>query len=631
VKQRALWEPASSDNLAISELKKFAKVSDFQSLHKWSIENKETFWRYVFEDSGVVGTLGDKGIVDRGFLDSKFFPDAKLNIVDTLLKGDDQQIVITEISESGTKKQYTRGQVRLIANQVAFGLQQLGLKEGDVVSAIVANVAETAFFALGALKIGAIFSSTSADFGTATVLDRFEQIRPKVLLVTTNYQYNGKEISCLEKISEIVSQLPSLEKVIAIGSASSPYLNFTDWIATCNPKSEISVSGGFDRPGFILFSSGTTGKPKCIVHSAAGVLLKALSEQRYHLDIKGKDEAFYFTTCGWMMWNWLFMALGTGAGIVLFDGNPMHPNPNRLFDIAQENELTFLGVSAKYIDSIRKLELLPKDTHDLSRVRTIASTGSPLNPDGFDFIYENVSSKVHLASISGGTDICGCFMIGSPDLPVYSGQIQVPALGLDVQVFTDEGTIAEVGVKGELVCRNTFPSVPLYFWNDSGNAKFKSAYFERFADVWTHGDFVEKTPEGGYIVQGRSDATLNASGVRIGTAEIYRITEEFAEVTESLAIAQKWDGDTRVVLFVKLAEGKLLTEDLIAQIKLALRQKASPRHVPALIVQAPEFPRTKSNKLVELAVANAVNKVANNNLGALANPESLTWFSDLNL
>ena len=631
MKHRALWEPASSDNLAINELKKFAKVSDFQSLHKWSIENKESFWRYVFEDSGMVGTLGDRGIVDHGFLDSKFFPEAKLNIVDTLLKGDDEQIVITEISESGAKKQYTRGQVRLIANQVAFGLQQLGLKEGDVVSAIVANVAETAFFALGALKIGAIFSSTSADFGTATVLDRFEQIRPKVLLVTTNYQYNGKEISCLEKIAEIVSQLPSLEKVIAIGSASSPYLNFTDWVATCNPKSDISVSGGFDRPGFILFSSGTTGKPKCIVHSAAGVLLKALSEQRYHLDIKGKDEVFYFTTCGWMMWNWLLLVLGTGAGIVLFDGNPMHPNPNRLFDIAQENELTFLGVSAKYIDSIRKLELLPKETHDLTRVRTIASTGSPLNPDGFDFIYENVSSKVHLASISGGTDICGCFMIGSPDLPVYSGQIQVPALGLDVQVFTDEGTIAEVGVKGELVCRNTFPSVPLYFWNDSGNAKFKSAYFERFANVWTHGDFVEKTPESGYIVQGRSDATLNASGVRIGTAEIYRITEEFAEVTESLAIAQKWDGDTRVVLFVKLAEGKLLTENLIAQIKSALRQKASPRHVPALIVQAPEFPRTKSNKLVELAVANAVNKVANNNLGALANPESLTWFSDLNL
>jgi acetoacetyl-CoA synthetase len=631
MEQHALWEPASSENLAINELQRFAKVSDFQSLHNWSIENKESFWRYVFEDSGVVGTLGDEGITDRGFLDSKFFPAAKLNIVDTLLKGGDEQIVITEISESGFKAQYTREQVRRIANQVAFGLQQLGLKEGDVVSAIVTNVAETVFFALGALKIGAIFSSTSADFGTATVLDRFEQIQPKVLLVTTNYQYNGKEIGCLEKIAEIVAQLPTLEKVIAIGTASSPYLSFSDWIATCNPKSDISVSGGFDRPGFILFSSGTTGKPKCIVHSAAGVLLKALSEQRYHLDIKANDQFFYFTTCGWMMWNWLFMGLGTGAGIVLFDGNPMHPNPERLFDIAEEQQLTFLGVSAKYIDSIRKLDLQIKDSHKLSRLRTIASTGSPLSPEGFNFIYENVSPKVHLASISGGTDICGCFMLGVPVLPVYSGQIQVPALGLDVQVFTEEGAIAEVGVKGELVCRNVFPSVPLYFWDDAGNAKYKSAYFERFADVWTHGDFVEKTPQGGYIVQGRSDATLNASGVRIGTAEIYRITEGFAEVLESLAIAQKWDGDTRVVLFVKMGEGKLLTEELIAQIKSALRQKASPRHVPALILQAPEFPRTKSNKLVEIAVANAVNKVANNNLGSLANPESLAWFSDLNL
>ena len=629
--KRLLWEPEPSEDLAIDKLKRFAKVNDFQSLHKWSIENKESFWRYVFEDSGVVGTLGDKAIIDRGFLDSQFFPDAKLNIVDTLLKGSDDQIVITEISESGVKKSYTRGQVRHIANQVAFGLQQIGLKEGDVVSAIVANVAETVFIALGALKIGAIFSSTSADFGTATVLDRFEQIRPKVLLVTTNYQYNGKEIDCSEKIAEIVAQLPTLQKVISIGSASSPYQSFSEWIATCEPKSEISIPGGFDRPGFILFSSGTTGKPKCIVHSAAGVLLKALSEQRYHLDIKANDEVFYFTTCGWMMWNWLFMVMGTGAAIVLYDGNPMHPTPERLFDLADENQLTFLGVSAKYIDSIRKLNLRPKETHKLSKLRTIASTGSPLSPEGFNFIYENVASSVHLASISGGTDICGCFMLGAPDMPVYSGQIQVPALGLDVQVLNENGDAAEVGVNGELVCRNVFPSVPLYFWDDQGSAKFKSAYFERFADVWTHGDYVEKTLEGGFIVQGRSDATLNASGVRIGTAEIYRITEGFAEVTESLAIAQKWDGDTRVILFVKMAEGVALTEELIAQIKSALKTKASPRHVPALILQAPEFPRTKSNKLVEIAVANVINKVANNNLGALANPESLDWFSGLNL
>jgi acetoacetyl-CoA synthetase len=629
--ERALWQPRSSNDLAISRLQKHAQVSDYQSLHKWSIDNKEAFWRFVFEDSAVVGSLGSQGVIGKDFLDSRFFSDAKLNIVETLLKGRDEQIVITEIAENGSKREFSRGQVRRIANQVAFGLQELGVKEGDVVSAVVANVAETAFFALGALKLGAIFSSTSADFGSATVLDRFEQIKPKVLLVTTKYQYNGKEIDCLEKIAEIVAQLPTLQKVIAIGPHKSPYTGFDDWIAASSPQGEISIQGGFDRPGFILFSSGTTGKPKCIVHSAAGVLLKALSEQRYHLDIKPTDKVFYFTTCGWMMWNWLFMGLATGAEIVLYDGNPLYPTPERLFDIAEENDLTFLGVSAKYIDSIRKLELKPRESHKLEKLRTIASTGSPLNPEGFNFIYESVASDIHLASISGGTDICGCFMLGAPNLPVYSGQIQVPALGLDVQVYTDEGDIADAGVKGELVCRNVFPSVPLFFWGDPDHAKFRSAYFERFADVWTHGDYVEKTLEGGFIVQGRSDATLNASGVRIGTAEIYRITEEFAEVIESLAIAQKWDGDTRVVLFVKMADGKELTEALINQIKSALRTKASPRHVPALILQAPEFPRTKSNKLVEIAVTNAINKVENTNLGSLANPETLDWFKDLNL
>ncbi|CAN2185022.1 Acs Acyl-coenzyme A synthetases/AMP-(fatty) acid ligases [Candidatus Nanopelagicaceae bacterium] len=629
--QRALWAPAYTEHLAIEELQRYAQVNDFASLHKWSIENPELFWRYVFDDNQVVGSLGDRGIAGNSFLENYFFPDAQLNIADTLLKGSDEQIIITEISESGLKKEYTRSQVRQIANQVAFGLQKLGVKEGDVVSAIVANVAETVFFALGALKIGAIFSSTSADFGTATVLDRLEQINPKVLLVTTNYQYNGREIDCLEKIAEITAQLPTVIKVIAIGSQGSPYLNFSDWIATYNPSHEISIPGGFDRPGFILFSSGTTGKPKCIVHSAAGVLLKVLSEQRYHLDIRSQDNIFYYTTCGWMMWNWLFIGLGTGAGIVLLDGNPLFPNPQRLFDIAEQNQLTFLGVSAKYIDSIRKFGLKPKETHKLSKLRTIASTGSPLSHEGSTYIYESVSPNIHLASISGGTDICGCFMLGLPNLPVYAGQIQGAALGLDVQIFSESGQVADVGVKGELVCRNVFPSVPLYFWDDADKKKFQSAYFARFADVWTHGDYVEKTTEGGYIMHGRSDATLNAGGVRIGTAEIYRITEEFAEITESLAIAQNWEGDTRIVLFVKLAGTSVLNQALIDQIKLALKLKASPRHVPALIVQAPDLPRTKSNKLVEIAVANAINKVEITNLSALANPESLNWFKDLNL
>ena len=629
--QPALWSPSSTDDLAIQTLQKHAQVSDFKGLHKWSIENPELFWRYVFEDSGVVGNLGDKGITGSGFLGSKFFPDAQLNISDTLLQGSDEQIIITEISESGVKKEYSRGEVRKIANQVAFGLQQIGLVEGDVVSAIVSNVAQTIFFALGALKIGAIFSSTSADFGAATVLDRFEQIKPKVLLVTTSYQYNGKEIECAQKIAEIVAQLPTLKKVISIGTQSSAYLSFDNWIATCNPSHEISIPGGFDRPGFILFSSGTTGKPKCIVHSAAGVLLKVLSEQKYHLDIRPTDNIFYYTTCGWMMWNWLFMGLGTGAGIVLFDGNPLFPEPQRLFDIAEQNQLTFLGVSAKYIDSIRKLSLQPKQTHDLTKLRTLASTGSPLSHEGFEYVYENISPNIHLASISGGTDICGCFMLGVPNLPVYAGQIQGPALGLDVQVFNEDGQPAAVGEKGELVCRNTFPSVPLYFWDDPDKDKFRSAYFERFNGVWTHGDFVEVTAEGGYVMHGRSDSTLNAAGVRIGTAEIYRITEEFAEIVESLAIAQNWEGDTRVILFVKLSVGVQLSEGLIDQIKLALKQKASPRHVPALILQAPDFPRTKSNKLVEISVANAINKVTNTNVGALANPESLDWFTNLNL
>ena len=629
--QQALWSPKSTDNLAIETLQKYAQVKNFHDLHKWSIENPELFWRYVFEDSGVIGNLGSEGIAGIDVNGSTFFPNAQLNIADTLLKGSDDQVIITEISESGAKRNYSRAQVRNIANQVALRLQEIGLKEGDVVSAIVSNVAETVFFALGALKMGAIFSSTSADFGTATVLDRLEQIEPKVLLVTTGYQYNGREIDCSEKIKEIISRLPTIKKVISIGAKTSPYISFDEWVANCNPSQDISIPGGFDRPGFILFSSGTTGKPKCIVHSAAGVLLKVLSEQRYHLDIKATDSVFYYTTCGWMMWNWLFMGLGTGAGIVLFDGNPLYPTPERLFDIAEQSELTFLGVSAKYIDSIRKLSIEPKQTHKLPKLRTIASTGSPLSHEGFEYVYRNISTNIHLASISGGTDICGCFMLGVPNMPVYAGQIQGPALGLDVQVFSDSGKPAPLGVKGELVCRNAFPSVPLYFWDDRDGQKFRSAYFERFADVWTHGDFLELTAEGGYVMHGRSDATLNAGGVRIGTAEIYRITEEFDEVLESLAVAQKWEGDTRVVLFLKMAEGKILTEVLINEVKSALRQKASPRHVPALVIQAPDFPRTKSNKLVEIAVANAINQVTNTNLGALANPESLDWFTNLNL
>ncbi|MDA0274480.1 MAG: acetoacetate--CoA ligase [Actinobacteria bacterium] len=623
---KLLWNPSSA-NLEITNLQNFAGVSNYQQLHDWSITNPAEFWGYVW-DNNVIGDAGETVIAGAGFFDTKFFPTAKLNVVNTLLNGDPDQIIITEISEVGIRRRYSRGEIRKAVNQTANGLISLGVKPGDVVAAWVPNLADVVIYGLAALSIGATVSTASPDFGTTGVLDRFGQIAPQVLLAATNYQYNGKDVDCLDRLPEIIAGLPTLKKVLLIGGQSSTAQNFENWRSEFSDQHE-PVLLPFDQPGFILFSSGTTGKPKCIVHSAAGVMLKVISEQRYNLDIKPGDNVFYYTTCGWMMWNWLLMTLAVGASIVLYDGNPVFPAAARLFDMAQEEKFTLFGVSAKYIDSLRKFNLEPIKTHDLSELRTITSTGSPLSPEGFDYVYESIKANLHLASISGGTDICGCFVMGAPNLPVYAGEIQAPALGMNMAVYSDNGEAAAVGEKGELVCLQSFPSRPLYFGADENNAKFKAAYFEKFAGVWTHGDFAATTQNHGFVIYGRSDATLNSGGVRIGTAEIYRIVEEFVPIQEAMAVAQEWESDTRVILFVKLRDGYELTESLISDIKYALRSKASPRHVPVKIIAAPELPRTKSNKLVELAVTEVINNREVKNLEALANPDSLAWFKNL--
>ena len=608
-------------------------AGDFSDLHDWSVRRTDEFWRQAWDDCGIVGDPGERVIVGSGFLGTSFFPDARLNVVDTLLAGPDDAEAIVGIQEDGGRRVLTRADVRGDVGAVAAALTSAGIVAGDRVAAWVPNIPEAALFALGALSVGAVVSTASPDFGPAGVVDRFGQIEPSVLLVSRGYHYGGRGFDCVERLPEILAGLPTVRTVVVVGGEVDPrlsaggWVDWADWLAPHAGATLRPVALAFDHPGFILFSSGTTGRPKCIVHSAAGVLLKVLSEQVYHLDVRRGDRVFYFTTCGWMMWNWLLCGLGTGATIVLFDGNPMHPEPDRLFALAQDERLTFLGVSARFLDSARKLGLRPRDRFDLHTLRTVASTGSPLSPEGFDFVRDAVAPGAHLSSMSGGTDICGCFVIGVPTRPVVRGEIQGPALGMAVDVFDGSGRPVPTGAKGELVCTVPFPSQPIGFWGDQDGSAYRAAYFDRFPGVWAHGDFIERTASGGYVIHGRSDATLNANGVRIGTAEIYRVVEQFDEVLESMAIAQVWDADSRVVLFVVLRPGVVLDDDLTGRISSELRRQASPRHVPALIRQAPGLPRTKSNKLAELAVTDAVNGRSVRDTGALANPETLDWFT----
>jgi acetoacetyl-CoA synthetase len=619
-----LWEPTLRGDTAIEKLQSDKGFDSYSSLHEWSVKNPGEFWSRAWDDNHLIGEKGSTFYrPGSDFISSHFFPEARLNVAENLLAhGDADAVAIVSILENGERSEVTWSELRILVSATAAAMRAEGAVTGDRVVAWVPNITEAVIYGLGALSIGAVVSTASPDFAPHAVEDRFGQIEPKIFLAADGYHYNGKYFDCKEKSAEIEKLLPTLVKTIRVSQ-------FQEWIEPFIGAEAVFERLPFEHPGFVLFSSGTTGKPKCITHTGAGVMLKAQSEMLYQFNISKGEKVFFFTTCGWMMWNWLLMALGRGATIVLFDGAPMAPTPSRLFDIAQDEKLDFFGVSAKFIDSAHKEGLVPAKSHNLSSIKTIGSTGSVLSPESFDYVYSSIKSDVHLASLSGGTDICGCFLAGVPTKPVYRGELQGPCLGMATDVFNSKGESAAMDEKGELVCTVPFPSKPIGFWADQNHAKYKAAYFEGFPGVWTHGDFASKSVTGGFTLFGRSDATLNSKGVRIGTAEIYRVVEIFPQVQESMAVSQDWDNDTRVVLFVVVKSGQVFDETVEKEIKSALRTQASPRHVPDLIVVAPELPRTKSNKLVELAVTDVINGREVRNRDALANPDSLDWFKGL--
>lgn len=624
-----LWTFAEQVGLSL-------RTGSYQELHRWSIESSGEFWRAVWNFAAGIGDLGDIDLKKSHGPTSRFFPDASINLAENYLKRSDDEIAISYRGESVVERSLTFGELRAEVGRVQQALRSEGVQPGDRVATLLPNGPEAVIVFLAAASIGAIYSSTSPDFGADGVLDRFGQIEPKVLIATDGYFYSGVRHDITEKVAQIVQGLSSLKRVVFVkygdrelGPLTIPNsIGFDEWVTGPKNTQPDFVRSGFDHPIYILYSSGTTGKPKCIVHRAGGVLLKHWSEHLLHCDLRAGDRLMYFTTTGWMMWNWLVAGLACGVSLVLYDGSPFFPGPSRLFDIADELSPRLFGVSAKYIEAAMKEGLRPVDTHSLASIETVTSTGSPLAPEGFDWVYKNLKSDVHLASFSGGTDICGCFVIGDPTGSVHSGEIQVPALGMDVAVFDDDGTRLAQGEQGELVCCNAFPSMPLEFWDDPGGRKYHDAYFARFSDVWHHGDFAEWTINGGMIISGRSDATLNPGGVRIGTAEIYRQVDLIDEVLESIVIGQHVESDTRVVLFVRLRDGIQLNDELEERIRKQIRVGASPRHVPAVVAQVPSIPRTRSGKLVELAVRDAVHGLSVKNIEAIDDPDALDHFRD---
>jgi len=610
-------------------------ATDYEGLWRWSVSAPDQFWRLVWEECGLIGDGPGAVVVDdpRRMPGARWFPEARLNFAENLLRRGDGADALVFWGEDKVKRRLSFAELRALVSQLQQALRAAGVGEGDRVAGYLPNLPESVAFMLAAASLGAIWSSASPDFGVQGVLDRFGQIAPKVLVAAEGYYYSGKSHDCLEKLATIVPAIPSIERVVVVPhtresadlSAVAKAVSLADFVAPFAAREVEYALLPFAHPLYIMYSSGTTGAPKCIVHSAGGSLIQQLKEHRLHCDVKRDDRVFYFTTCGWMMWNWLVAGLAAEATLLLYDGNPSHLDGRILFDFADAEGMTLFGTSAKWIDAIAKMGLEPARSHSLASVRTICSTGSVLAPEGFDYVYAKIKADVQLASISGGTDIVSCFMLGNPLGVVYRGEIQARGLGMKVDVFDDAGHPVE-GEKGELVCTRAFPSMPVGFWNDPDGARYHAAYFERFPGIWTHGDWVELTPTGGIIVYGRSDATLNPGGVRIGTAEIYRQVEQIDDVMESLVIGQDWQTDVRVVLFVRLRPGLALSPELEARIRKRIRDNTTPRHVPARIVQVADIPRTKSGKIVELAVRDVVHGRPVKNREALANPEALELF-----
>jgi acetoacetyl-CoA synthetase len=641
---RPLWTPSESF-IAQTPMRAFMtwcetrfsrQFADYDAFHDWSVAERGDFWTAVWDHCGVIGDRGDRALAHGDImLNARFFPDATLNFAENLLAKTGGGDAMVFRGEDKASSRMSWDALHALVSQLQQALVAMGIDKGDRVAAMMPNMPETIALMLAVTSIGAIWSSCSPDFGEQGVLDRFGQIEPKLFIACDGYWYGGKLQDVSVKVQAVTRKLGVPALVIPYaGDASSLALSLEDgrtlleFIAPFEAKAVEYIRLPFSHPLYILFSSGTTGVPKCIVHSSGGTLLQHLKEHRFHCGLREGEKLFYFTTCGWMMWNWLVSGLAVGATLCLYDGSPFHPDGNVLFDYAQAEQFAIFGTSAKYIDAVRKGGFTPVTTHDLGALRLMTSTGSPLSPEGFSFVYEGIKPDVQLASISGGTDIVSCFVLGNPLKPVWRGEIQGPGLGLAMDVWNDEGKPVR-REKGELVCTKAFPSMPVMFWNDPEGAKYKAAYFERFDNIWCHGDFAEWTEHDGIVIHGRSDATLNPGGVRIGTAEIYNQVEQMEEVAEALCIGQDWDDDVRVVLFVRLASGFTLTETLEKAIKTRIRTGASPRHVPAKIIAVADIPRTKSGKIVELAVRDVVHGRVVKNKEALANPEALDLYANL--